>query len=100
MKNIGFYFLTRTRKSRSWELKKSTEIHKRVDVQCVQKLLSDCRDLVFFELFGLKCSVENRFFKLFFECLIERQIHTTGRADRRRRKNFCDFDLDLGILTH
>jgi len=62
MKNIGFYFLTRTRKSRSWELKKTIEIHKRFDVQCVQKLLSDCRDLVIFEL---KFSVENRFFKLF-----------------------------------
>ena len=39
-------------------------------------------------------------FSNFFECLMKRQIHTIRRAERRRRKNCCDFDLDLGILTH
>ena len=53
---------------------------------------------------GLPWLEQNRFLKtkssIKFECLTKRQIHTTRRAERRRRKNLCDFDLDLGILTH
>ena len=101
MKNIGFYFLTRARKSRSkLGIKKIHRNPQTFWFTVRSKIAVGLPRFGHFWAFWAEIFGRKSIFQTFFECLIKRQIPTTRRAERRRRKNFCDFDLDLGILTH